>query len=172
MNAKCFLIALLLIWTLMGYAQTESITNNAHGLGVNVNSLSGYGLSYRYYPSKFGVQFNGYGFKNKDVTRVVLGGSIMTTLKEGDQFRIFYHISAAEFYRTFKAYDCIPISGSYFYDCYEVTKFRKNFCIGTGAGIDYQIGRSIFSFWYGMGFYRNFSEFSMLGGGLSILYSF
>ncbi len=168
---------LIIIFFIHYTAETWSQSSGAnmerdHAIGLTANSFSGYVLSYRYFGDSFGFQTNFFGRMNDEKRICCLGGSLMKGIRKTEDYRLFCHISSMYHYKMQKEHIYFPGSGLTYYVSAVEKRYYKNFSIGTGAGIELYIRNVVFTLWYGLGFYRNFTEFSMLGGGCSLLYSF
>lgn len=157
----CFFISGILTFS-QNAGNNETVKK--HAVGITLGSFSGYGLTYKYFPGKFGFQVNNFLYASQDNTNIALGGSFLYSLSRFEKFNIYYHLSSAFFYREFMSYDWL--TGD------EVKRFNRDFNPGTGVGIEVHWERISCSVYYGIGFYNELRTFSMLGGGGSLFFKF
>jgi len=131
-----------------------------HGLGFGAGFTTGYGISYKYTPNKFGVQVNLAPYKSKSLQRYSLGITLMYTLIEKKVSKLYLY-EANHFYsssETFNSYDNLGnVSGSY--------KINDSFINnGLGFGFELTIAKSLgLNLMAGYAFYDNFNSINITG---------
>jgi hypothetical protein len=87
-------ILFLLLMVFSGFtasAQPESIREFKHFVGFDAGGSNGFGLSYRYMPSKWGVQVNGFPIGSPHYYSISAGLTIMRSLYENERMRFFVY---------------------------------------------------------------------------------
>ncbi|MGZ5245339.1 MAG: hypothetical protein ACXWD4_15565, partial [Bacteroidia bacterium] len=69
-----------------------------HSIGAGAGFTTGYGLSYRYRPGKFGVQVNFAPYSNKDVSRFSTGLTFLYTLIENKMSNLYLYQGNHHYY--------------------------------------------------------------------------
>lgn len=145
------------------------LPKKSHGLGFAAGSTSGYGLSYKYFPEKFGFTVNTVFHIERWDKKLDLGGMFMYRLNEGKYHKLFAYASAYYHYRYDRYLD---YGGSYPYNPNWQVSETKRFHTGPGLGVEVFNYRLSFVVHLGMGAYNNFNTFSMLAGGAGLYYRF
>jgi len=168
---KFFLISCLFILSnSFIYAQYKvELPRKPHGLGFAAGSTSGYGLSYMYFPKKFGFTVNTVFHIEKYEKRLDIGGMFMYSLNEGHYHKLFAYASAYYHYRYDRYLD---YGVSYPYNPLWQVSEIKRFSTGPGLGVEVFNYRLSLVLHLGMGAYDNFNTFSMLAGGAGLYYKF
>jgi len=126
-----------------------------HALGMAAGATTGYGLSYRYNPSKWTIQTTFAPIMTDYSNRVSLGISFLYYLAENNHTSLFLYEGNHFLYNKSKNDD-------YYYTFPEpVEKFWNN---GVGIGIEFIIFKQVsFNLMAGYGFYDNFSQLNVTG---------
>lgn len=164
------LLALLLFTNiiLLGQYRVE-LPKKPHGLGFAAGTTSGYGLSYKYFPNKFGFTINTVFYIEKIEKNLDIGGMLKYSLNESHYHKFFAYYSAYYRYR----YDrYITFPNTYPYNPVWVVDEVSRFSTGPGFGVELFNYRLSFVMHVGVGAYNNFRTFSMLAGGAGIYYRF
>lgn len=150
-------------------AQTEKLTTEEpvfkHAIGAGIGYITGYGLSYRYTPNKFGVQVNFAPYHSTDLDRYSVGVTFMYTmvknrisslyLYQGNHY--YYNSEMVYVYETdpTKPYNPNPPKQ-------RITDGYVN--NGLGFGIEVTIAKRIgFNLMGGYAVYNNFKNVNLTG---------
>lgn len=137
-------------------AETEKLK---HSIGAGAGFTTGYGLSYRYRPAKFGVQVNFAPYSNKDVSRFSTGVTFLYTLIENKMSNLYLYQGNHHYYESYLA---TYYTGQ---NSYSTQRFTENyFNNGLGVGIELiaakRVGINIMG---GYAAYRNFEQLNITG---------
>jgi hypothetical protein len=159
------LVVMLFLIAVINTSGQETLKRNPHGIGLNIGSFSGGGLTYNYFPKKFGFQTNVFivneTYQNGFNFMGIIGGSMMYSVQRKEHFNIFFHLTNSYWYERSKSES--PYDGHVFH--YDAGQYQ----IGTGPGLEIYSEHFSWTFFYGFGFYNNFETFFTLGGGVSFL---
>jgi hypothetical protein len=151
------LILSFLNLTISGQEKVDTININKfkHALGFGAGFTTGYGLSYRFMPNKFGVQTNFAPYKDKYRALFSFGITFLYKLIETNNINLFLYQGNHYFYRKEK----------YIYydqnDSYQVDKYFNN---GLGIGIEFIILKRLsFNLMGGYAGFENFNKISFTG---------
>lgn len=159
-------VLLILAVTVISYSviaqnQDKPIENKAHEFGFQAGFTTGVGLSYRYWPGKFGVQITALPVKSSDVTFVSLGLTGMYSIYNSRHTRFFLYL--ANSYNINKYVEETDYynynTGYYEYREEHVNNNAYNIGFGPGFGFGTRVRFNIMA---GYGFYDVFGEFNML----------
>ena len=171
MKSKSILLFSCFIINLSLYSQAQELNLKPdklkHSIGLGAGFATGYGLSYRYTPKNYGIQFNFAPFKNKETTRISAGVTFSYDLKDYKNTRLYLY-QANHFYynnETIQFYDInnVPIT----------QKQKENyFNNGLGFGLEIMILERLgLNFMTGYAFYDNFNGVNVTGEA-AIYYKF
>jgi hypothetical protein len=73
--------------------EQEPLTKFKYGVGGGAGFATGYGLSFRYVPKRFGTQVNFAPFKNSETTRYSLGATFLYMLNENKSTNFYLYSS-------------------------------------------------------------------------------
>lgn len=135
-----------------------------HAVGIGAGFSTGYGLSYRYHPTKFGVQANFAPYHDDETDRISAGLTFLYTLIPGKttslylyQGNHYFYNSETRYYNEFKeqVFDATPVK----------TKETESYFInGIGLGMEIVFAKRIgFNLMTGYGAYKNFSQVNITG---------
>ncbi len=140
-----------------------------HAIGFSVGSLSGWGHTYKYFSKKAGFQVNTFWYY-KDVNQsndlkilASMGGALLYSLKRVNNFNLYAQISAGYNYSKRRVYS--------YYHSSSISE-KKNFSIGPGVGLEVRSEFMGFNAYYGIGFNKNFTAFSMFQAGCGLFIYF
>jgi hypothetical protein len=105
---KIILSLFLIAFTLSSIAQvgTEDFTPSKHFIGLHAGSTTGYGLSYRYWPTKFGGEITTSPKINADNTYSISTGlSLLYKLKENEKYSIYSYLGNSLLLTKFENWD-------------------------------------------------------------------
>jgi len=169
---KNFLIILFLLISAKGLAyEKDSLktSNFKHELGFHIGSTSGYGLSYRVWYKKIGLQASFYPNINKGNNTnytFVYGVNLDYKLKQSKFVDAYYFVGgSASSKKTYNTCYFEP------WLCSE-PKFHHSINLGTGLGLDFKFADAmVLSTQFGYGIYsiNNFYQ-GNIAGGISLLY--
>lgn len=149
--------------------EQEPITKFKYGVGGGAGFATGYGLSFRYVPKRFGAQVNFAPFKNSETTRYSLGATFLYMLNENNSTN-FYLYQANHFYYESSLqtiYDPSIPSGT------SIERFTGSFFNnGIGFGVEIIIAKKVgLNFMAGYAAYDNFRGLNVTGE-LALYYKF
>jgi hypothetical protein len=134
---------------------TINITKFKHALGFGAGFTTGYGLSYRFMPNKFGVQTNFAPYKDNYETWLSFGITFLYKLIETKNTNLFLYQGNHYFYHKEQYFDYYNNSPD------QVDKYFNN---GLGIGIEFiTLKRLSFNLMGGYAGYRNFKQISFTG---------
>lgn len=132
-----------------------------HGLGAGAGFTTGYGLSYRYTPNKWGAQVNFAPYKDNETERYSAGLTILYRLIENTNTSLYAYQGNHYYYKSQMQYTYNPIAP--FNETYERVSegYMNN---GVGFGIEILFAKRIsFNLMAGFATYRNFSNINLTG---------
>lgn len=116
------------------------INNTPHEIGIAAGFVTGYGLSYRYWPKKMGVQLTAFPFVSSEESHISAGITGLMELDAKEWYRFFAYIGGNV---NIESYDY------YYYDTYpygsQTTERIKEtrYTAGFGPGIEFTPGGRI-----------------------------
>jgi len=160
----CFFLGLFLSTGTAVNAQLDQAQNESkfkHSLGAGAGFTTGYGLSYRFMPKKFGAQVNFAPYKDANSERYSVGLTFLYNLIE-TRYVDFFAYQGNHFYSNSYdvfEYDPNPPYGS-------TTRREKESYVnnGLGLGVEFIIAKRIgLNLMGGYAFYDNFSQINFTG---------
>ncbi|HET6244759.1 MAG: hypothetical protein H0V01_01065 [Bacteroidetes bacterium] len=136
-----------------------------HSIGAAAGFTTGYGLSYRYIPTKFGVQLTFGPYTDERLTQLSSGLTFMYYIFQDQNVNFFLYQGNHYLYRHSLEY--IYFEGPFVEPFPEpelkwITNNRMN--NGIGFGFDFNIGSRIsWNILAGYAAYNNFSRFTLTG---------
>lgn len=97
LKSSAFILLLFISSNILAQKDEESEVKPKHSLGAGIGFTTGYGLSYRYTPSNFGIQVNFAPYKTSNVSRFSTGLTFLYRLTNG-QTTSLYVYEANHFY--------------------------------------------------------------------------
>lgn len=132
-----------------------------HSLGAGAGFTTGYGLSYRYMPKRFGVQVNFAPYKNGDTERYSAGLTFLYNLIETRPANLFLYEGNHFYSETSLNYLYDPFGSQMPVPMKSTDSYLNN---GVGVGIEFKIAKRIgFNLMAGYAFYRNFQNINFTG---------
>jgi hypothetical protein len=167
---KCYL--LLALCVLIGgasYAQQDSINTNKkrenliYGIGLGAGFTTGYGISFKYLPNKFGFQVNFAPYMDESTTRHSAGISFIYTLINTKHSQLYLYQGNHFYYNS-------QVNNVYAYttngtDIYTKSKYTQSyFNNGVGVGVRVFLGNRIeANIMTGYAAYDNFRKVNITG---------
>jgi hypothetical protein len=142
------------------YGQDSLKSESVHQIGINLGLCSGTGLTYRYWPGKFGVQVTFFGFKvnpENGLTYSTSSGNLNSE-EHTDTIHEYLSIGLSGLYtlKQFHSYKLVSYVGSH----YIVSNDHHTYNAGAGIGICLNT-RVSFSFMLGYGAYDILNDFKL-----------
>jgi hypothetical protein len=135
----------------------EVSKKSKHSLGAGLGFTTGYGLSYRYAPSKWGIQVNFAPFKNSTQEVYSVGCTFLYKLNEGQKITLYLYQGNHYYYNQDKNFFNENTNQ------YE-TKTDSYSNSGVGFGIEIPIFDQIgFNLMTGYAAYENFKAYNLTG---------
>ena len=173
---KISLILLIAAWfgINIGFAQTDNNAeeNSTHQFGFAAGASTGYGLSYRYFPGKFGFQVTTTPIISPDYAHLSLGFAGLYTIHQSQRTRFFSYAGYHYNYNSDTYYEYNMNTGNY---DREVTSTENTNIFGVGIGIELTAWERVgFNFMSGIGYYYHGSDdwLISLDGGIGVYYKF
>lgn len=138
----------------------DSIKDNfKHSIGFAAGFTTGYGLSYRYWPKKIGIQTTFAPYNTADVSVYSAGLTCLQELAETDVAVVFMYESVHFYYRQ-------EFHNGSFYSSYydDDTKgpIRRQINSGFGAGVEFKMGkRVVYDLMIGYAGYNGFKRVNL-----------
>lgn len=164
MNSNKFfsriIVALVMIFFLAIHIQAQEKKpideKTKHAVGAGAGFTTGYGLSYRFTPNKFGLQVNFAPFKNETTTRNSVGLTFLYSLLETEKTNLYLY-QANHFYSNSELVDNATFTG-------KVRKNESYINNGFGFGVEIIIATKIgFNLMTGYAAYDNFNGYNLTG---------
>jgi len=126
---KIVLSFFLLFLSLNGFGQNNldsTVLSPKHFIGLHAGNTTGRGISYRYWPSKFGFQTTFAFEKRKSYNRLSLdiGLSLLYKLKENEKFGVYAYLGHDIDYNQHETWGGQPIT--------TIANLQYNIGIGVG----------------------------------------
>lgn len=157
-------ILLILIFSVSGFTQENPETRQEdykYGIGIGAGFATGYGLSFRYHPQKFGAQVNFAPYKTEDTERYSAGVTFLYNIIESRITNLYIYQANHYFYNSRTQYIYNPD----FPDMEEKIRTTESyFNNGLGFGMEIIIAKRIgFNLMTGYAFYENFEKLNLTG---------
>ena len=150
-------------------AQEKTLPEFKHSVGFDAGASNGYGLSYKYMPSKWGIQFNGFPVATPNEYHISIGVTALRSLYENQKIRFFTYLgNHLIFEKTDSYYD-------YYSSPNNTYTKSTEWVIGAGPGFEFYIAKRIaLNFRFGVGYYHYGEEDweIMPDGGFGIHFRF
>lgn len=171
--SKVLFIGLAFLTTITTQAQNSSERDinvkYKYGIGAGAGFATGYGLSFRYVPKRFGGQFNFAPFKNSETSRYSLGATFLYMLNENKNTN-FYLYQANHFYYDSSLQSIYDPNSPTSSSTQRVTDSYFN--NGLGFGVEIIIAKQVgLNFMAGYAAYNNFNGLNVTGE-LALYYKF
>ncbi|MDZ4759001.1 MAG: hypothetical protein SGJ10_12790 [Bacteroidota bacterium] len=138
----------------------EPIKKFKHGIGAGIGFTTGYGISYRYFPDKFGVQINFAPYHNKEVDRYSVGVTFLYKLIDNKMSNLYLYQGNHLYYNSYT---------NFIYDPTKTDPVAQEFSElyinnGLGFGMEFIISKRIgFNLMGGLASYNNFTQLNLTG---------
>ncbi len=162
-----FIISLMIMQGL--FAQNDgSFQSKKNEIGVHAGSTTGIGLSYRFWPGKFGFQLTALPIKQDDELWVSGGLTFLYKFYDAKYVRVFGYLGNHYQYDNSKVYEYNYHTGT----SYLVKDENSKYNIGIGPGFEF--GSTVrFNIMLGYGAYDILGEFNLLPAGeIGLYYNF
>jgi|JI6StandDraft_1071083.scaffolds.fasta_scaffold184842_3 hypothetical protein len=159
------ILCIILLSTTVANSQ-DSLKHNGeqlykYGIGGGAGFATGYGLSFRYLPKKFGAQVNFAPFKNKETERYSTGLTLIYMLIESKISNLFLYQANHYYYNSQLVYIYDPNKPN---DQTQTRQTEAYFNNGLGFGIEIVMAKRIgLNLMAGYAFYNNFEQLNVTG---------
>jgi hypothetical protein len=132
-----------------------------HGIGFAAGFTTGYGLSYRYMPARFGAQITFAPYHDDETDRFSTGLTLLYTLVEGRNTNLFLYQGTHYYYHSYLQFPTVYDPN--FPDRRErVTDNYVN--LGVGVGIEITMAKRVgLNLMTGYAAYDNFNKLNITG---------
>jgi len=167
---KFFLVVLIgVASSAMVFAQDKEAKTElvGHHVGGFAGASSGYGLSYRYFPDKFGVQITTTPILGSSYSHLSLGAQVMMKINQGRITKLYGYLGNHYIYE-YDRWD------NYYDSSFDEYISHTNIS-GVGLGFEVVAGKRVgFNFQFGYAFYYRDADDWNTGfdGGVGIFYKF
>jgi hypothetical protein len=132
-----------------------------YGIGAGAGFATGYGLSFRYVPKKFGAQVNFAPFKNTDTERYSFGVTFLYTIIENRITSLFIYQANHYYYNSQMVYVYNETKPDVALQELQTEQYVNN---GVGFGIEIIMAKRIgLNLMTGYAFYKNFKQLNITG---------
>ncbi|MBK6264272.1 hypothetical protein JKA74_04425 [Marivirga sp. S37H4] len=171
LSITVFVVSLLISMQIHAQDSDSLSSQNEYkfGIGAGAGFATGYGLSFRYIPEKFGGQVNFAPYKDKETERYSFGVTFLYMLIESNSTNLFLYQANHYYYNSEISYLYNPGMPNN----QEETRYTEGyFNNGLGFGIEIifvkRVGLNIMA---GYAFYDNFQQLNVTGE-LALYYKF
>lgn len=162
-------ILVLLLLTVNVQAQDgnqESERKFKHAIGAGAGFTTGYGLSYRCMPAKFGAQINFAPYHTKETDRYSIGLTFLYMLIESKTTNLFLYQGNHYYYNSYSVYYMDPNHTLQTSEPTGIMQRQKENYVNNGLGIGIELiiaKRICFDLMGGYAFYDNFNQVNFTG---------
>lgn len=145
------------------FAQTTSTPTEEYkyGIGGGAGFTTGYGLSFRYLPKKFGAQLNFAPYKSEDTETYSVGLTFVYKIIESKITNLYLYQGNHYYYNSYMGYSYNP-NIPYNEELVKITESYMN--NGVGFGIEIIMAKRIgLNLMAGYAFYDNFKKLNITG---------
>jgi hypothetical protein len=141
-------------------AKVRTNQNYKYGIGLGAGFTTGYGISFKYLPNKFGAQINFAPFKNDNTERYSIGLTFIYTLIAAKKTNLYLYQGNHYYYNS-------TVSGYYSgnnFNSYTPYKTTTTSYVNNGLGIGVRLflgNRFELNFMTGYASYKNFTNVSL-----------
>jgi hypothetical protein len=164
-----FIIGTLITVGLFAQKNDSTLVIRTQEFGIHAGATTGVGLSYRYWPKKFGIQVTMLPIKTDDQTFFSVGLTGLYSFYNSRVVRFFGYLGSnltIDNHKNYYDYNYDPITGEYSYN--DIEKSTKcNMGFGPGFGFGTRVRINIMA---GYGFYDIFGKFNIYPTGEVGLY--
>jgi len=147
---KRAIIFILLALPLMVYGQEKPAQEQEElkfGIGAAAGFSTGYGLSFRYWPSDWGIQITTAPYYSNNDAQLSFGATTLRTIKNDGRIKLFVYWGNHILYEKYSYY--------YYDDNYEYDK-NTTWISGIGPGFEFNLFDKIsFNLMFGIATYVN-----------------
>lgn len=154
------IVLALLTWA--AYAQDSTRTETYHhAIGAGAGFTTGYGLSYRFKPCKFGAQVNFAPYHDSETDRYSVGLTLLYTLIQGKISHLYLYQGNHYYYNSEMVYVYDPNQP----DGQGKERQKQDyFNNGLGFGIEFVMFKRVgFNLMGGYAFYKTFKQVNVTG---------
>jgi hypothetical protein len=142
--------------SLFSQTNNESINKDKFSIRAGIGYSTGYGISFRFTPSKFGIQANFYPMYDNNTTRISAGVTFIYNFIETE--KTCFYLYQGNHFNYFNS-----STVNYYYQQQNVNEYKR-FNNGVGVGIQFiilkRVGLDIMG---GYAFYDNFTRLNLTG---------
>ena len=176
MNIKKYIVKTsVIVFVLLTDVFADANTVGKYNLGIGAGFVTGYGLSYRQWFNRNGIQatFTPYYDKGKEYSDFVmsLGVTGLYKLKEAKYVNLLLYYGPHFWYSSHK----YQYYSNYYYTTTEsTTNTRQMLFVGGGPGFDFHFWKISFNLMFGLAFRTDFNDNSGINftGETALYYSF
>lgn len=141
--------------------KNEKEVHYKYGIGGGAGFATGYGLSFRYSPKKFGAQVNFAPYKNNETERYSLGLTLIYTIIESKITNLFLYQANHYYYNSQMIHTYNPTLP----DSPVATRITESyFNNGLGFGIEIIMAKRVgLNLMAGYAFYNDFTQINVTG---------
>jgi len=137
--ALILILSVILSTTVRSQEMARQVFKHEIGLAAGVST--GYGISYRYWPGKFGFQITTTPHIDQEYSTASFGVTGLMTLSEIDWMRVFLYVGNHFLYTKDHLYQYYDQNGNPLADpSLEVTR-EGRYILGIGPGFEFLLGK-------------------------------
>lgn len=149
-----FALALIVPVCLSGQDSSNDYDNSSDlkfGIGAAAGFSTGYGLSFRYWPANWGIQFTTAPYYTENDSQISLGATVLNTIKNDGRIKLFLYLGNHVLYEKWSDY-------SYDGSNSDPSKYTT-WILGAGPGFEFIILEKIsFNLMFGVASYTEYSN--------------
>lgn len=146
------IIAVTVPLTLFSQESDKSQNEYKFGIGAAAGFSTGYGLSFRYWPSDWGLQITTAPYYSDYNSSVSLGVTALRLIRDDGKIRLFGYIGNHLYYESYKEWYYYPQESS-------GTEKSTTWILGAGPGFEFIIAKKVsFNLMFGIASYTEFSN--------------
>ncbi len=163
---KKLISILLIVIPLLSYGQNAEKNNNdlKFGIGAAAGFSTGYGLSFRYWPSDWGLQVTSAPYYSSDDAQISFGLTTLRTIKDDGRIKLFLYWGNHILYEKY----------SYYYDSYyDGVHKHTTWISGIGPGFEFTLFDKVsFNLMFGVATYVDGDFMLNMTGETGLYYKF
>ena len=145
-------IAVIIPLTLFSQESNNSQKEYKFGIGAAAGFSTGYGLSFRYWPSNWGLQLTTAPYYSEQSSTISLGITTLRLIKDDGRIRLFGYVGNHLYYEKNKNWYNYPEEN-------QETLKSTTWILGAGPGIEFIIAKKVsFNLMFGIASYTKFSN--------------
>lgn len=145
-------LAIIVPMALFSQEQSNNTNGYKYGIGAAAGFSTGYGLSFRYWPSDWGLQLTTAPYYTESNSTISIGATALRTIKNDGRIKLFGYIGNHLFFERYS---------DYWYEYPEdgnISKYRT-WIIGAGPGFEFIIANKVsFNLMFGVASYTEFNS--------------